>query len=115
MIVFRRLAAGQAILAAFMLLSASDFSCSTSGDSLGPTVSIEVSGVVRFVDVEGGCWTFRGDDGTVYELVVDKASSRILVDGARATLVLEPRYGAVSVCMVGRIATVEEVKSLQLP
>jgi hypothetical protein len=114
-IVFRRLAAGQAILAALMLLSASDFSCSTSGDSLGPTVSIEVSGVVRFVDVEGGCWAFRGDDGTVYELVADKVSSRILVDGARATLVLEPSEGAVSVCMVGRIAKVEQVKSLQLP
>ncbi len=115
MIVFRRLAAGQANLAALMLLSASDFSCSTRGDSLGPTVSIEVSGVVRFIDIEGGCWTFRADDGTVYELVADKALSRILVDGARATLVLEPREGAVSVCMVGRIAKVEEVKSLQLP
>jgi hypothetical protein len=114
-IVLRGLAAGQAILAGLILLSASDFSCSTSGDSLGPTVSIEVSGVVRFVDVEGGCWAFRADDGTAYELVADKASSRILVDGARATLVLAPRKGAVSVCVVGRIAVVDEVKSLQLP
>jgi hypothetical protein len=114
-IVLRGLAAGQAILAGLILLSASDFSCSTSGDSLGPTVSIEVSGVVRFVDVEGGCWAFRADDGTAYELVADKASSRILVDGARATLVLTPREGAVSVCVVGRIAVVDEVKSLQLP
>jgi hypothetical protein len=114
-IVLRGLAAGQAILAGLILLSASDFSCSTSGDSLGPTVSIEVSGVVRFVDVEGGCWAFRADGGTAYELVADKASSRILVDGARATLVLTPREGAVSVCMVGRIAVVDEVKSLQLP
>ena len=112
---FRRLAAGQAILAALMLLSASDFSCSTRGDSLGPTVSIEVSGVVRFIDVEGGCWAFRADDGAVYELVADKTSSRILVDGARATPVLEPRKGAVSVCMVGRIAVVDEIKALQLP
>jgi hypothetical protein len=39
----------------------------------------------------------------------------ILVDGARATLVLAPREDAVSVCMVGRIAVVDEVKSLQLP
>jgi hypothetical protein len=111
----RRLVRGPAILFALILLQASDFSCSTSGDSLGPTVRIEVSGVVRRVDVEGGCWAFRADDGSIYELVTDKASSRILVDGARATLVLAPREDAVSVCMVGRIAVVDEVKSLQLP
>jgi hypothetical protein len=111
----RRLVRGPAILFALMLLQASDFSCSAGGDALGPRVSIQVSGVVRFVDVEGGCWAFRADDGSVYELVTDKASSRILVDGARATLVLAPREDAVSVCMVGRIAVVDEVKSLQLP
>jgi hypothetical protein len=111
----RRLVRGPAILFALILLQASDFSCSAGADALGPQVSIQVSGVVRFVDVEGGCWAFRADDGSIYELVTDKASSRILVDGARATLVLAPREDAVSVCMVGRIAVVDEVKSLQLP
>ena len=110
-----RLVRGPAILFALILLQASDFSCSAGGDALGPRVSVQVSGVVRFVDVEGGCWAFRADDGSVYELRTDKASSRILVDGARATLVLAPKEDAVSVCMVGRIAVVDEVKSLQLP
>ena len=110
----RRLLRGPALLAGLLLVQASDFSCST-GDSLGPGVNIQVSGVVRFVNIEGGCWTLRADGGTVYELVTDKASSEILVDGARVTLVLERRSDAVSVCMLGQIARVERVESLRLP
>ena len=106
---------GPAILAALIVLQASDFSCSTGGDSLGPGVSIQVSGVVRFAQIEGGCWVLRADDGTVYELRSDKVASIILVDGARVSVMLRPRSDLSSTCMLGQIADVEAVESVRLP
>jgi hypothetical protein len=105
-----RIAALAATLAA---LQASDFSC-TTGDSLGPD-GIRVTGVIHFLQVEGGCWQLQGDDGERYELRPDQAPSKILVDGARVTLVLELRTDLASVCAVGRIADVERVESVRVP
>ncbi|HET9481520.1 MAG TPA: hypothetical protein VFP98_07185 [Candidatus Polarisedimenticolia bacterium] len=106
---------GSVLLAALMLLQGSDFSCSSGGGSLGPgRLTIQVSGVVRFVQIEGGCWTLRADGGAIYELLTSKATSHILVDGARVSLVVSPREAASS-CMLGEIAEVERVQSLQLP
>ena len=113
--VSKRLLRGPAIIAGLLLVQGSDLSCSAGGDSLGPGVNGEVSGVVILVEIEGGCWTLRADDGTVYELVTDQAPPQILVHGAEVTLLLQPRKNAVSRCMIGRIAEVERVVSLRLP
>jgi len=101
------------VAAALVLLQASDFSCST-GSALGPD-GIRVTGVVLYLDVEGGCWQLRTDSGERYELRPGQAPSTILVDGARVTLTLDLRSDLVSVCMVGRIADVAAVESVRLP
>ncbi len=103
-----------AFLTAFALLQASDFSCSSGGDAFAPG-GIRVTGIVVFVEVEGGCWQLQADDGARYELSPHQAPSKILVDGARVSLVLDLRDDAVSICMVGQIADVERVESVQLP
>lgn len=101
------------VLAAFVFLRAGDFSCSTGGDAFAPG-GIRVTGIVVFVQVEGGCWQLRADDGQRYELRPGQAPSKILVDGARVSLILDLRSDLASTCMVGQIADVEQVESVQL-
>jgi hypothetical protein len=74
------------------------------------TGELRVRGTIRFVDVEGGCWQFRGRDGTTYEL--RQAPDSILVDGTEATLVLRRRDDLASICQVGTIVDVERVESV---
>ncbi|MGH7519013.1 MAG: hypothetical protein ACREOC_16370 [Gemmatimonadales bacterium] len=102
------------VLAAILLLPASDFSCSTGGDAFGPD-GIRVTGIVLFLEVEGGCWQLRADNGERYELRPDQAPASILVDGARVSAVLKTRKDLVSVCQMGQIADVQRVDSVQLP
>ncbi len=102
------------ILAAILTLQASDFRCSTGGDAFGPG-GIRVTGIVLFLEIEGGCWQLRADSGTRYELRPGQAPSSILVDGARVSVVLETRKDLVGVCQTGQIADVERVESVELP
>ena len=102
------------VIAAILLLQASDFSCSTGGDAFGPD-GIRVTGIVLFLEVEGGCWQLRADNGARYELRPAQAPSRILVDGARVSVVLETRKDLVSICQTGQVADVQRVDSVQLP
>ena len=110
---FPRLFRVSALTAAVILVQASDFSCST-GDSLGPG-GIRVTGEVHFAKVEAGCWVLQADSGRRYELRPGQAPPEILVEGARVTVVLEPRTDLTSICMVGEIADVERVESVRLP
>ena len=106
-----------AVLASLVLLQGSDFSCST-GDSLGVGVGvggIRVSGVVHFLEIEGGCWQLRGDNGSQYELRPAQAPPKMLVDGARVSVILDLRTDLASVCQVGQIADVDDVESIRLP
>ena len=102
------------VAAALVLLQASDFSCTTGGDGFAPS-GIRVTGVVVFLQVEGGCWQLQASNGARYELRPDQAPSKVLVDGAQVTLVLDPRTDLVSACAVGQIADVEQVESIRIP
>ena len=108
---FSRLAG---IAAALVLVRGSDFSCSTGADAFAPN-GIRVTGVVVFVQVGGGCWQLQASNGARYELRPDQAPSKILVDGARVTVMLEPRTDLVSACQVGQVADVERVESVLVP
>ena len=101
------------VVAALVLVQASDVTCST-GDAFAPD-GIRVTGVLHFLQVEGGCWQLRADNGARYELRPDQAPSKILVDGAHLTLVVDPRTDLASVCAVGQIADVARVESVRLP
>jgi hypothetical protein len=73
-----------------------------SGDSSGMTVS----GVVKRVQVSGGCWQLAGNDSTNYELRADQAPAELLVDQKQVTVTLKPRPDLMSTCMVGQIVDV---------
>lgn len=101
---------------ALVVLQASDFSCTTGADAFAfATNGIRVTGVVHFLQIEGGCWQLQASNGARYELRPDQAPSKVLVDSAQVTLVLDPRTDLVSACAVGQIADVEQVESVRVP
>ena len=74
---------------------------------------IQVTGTVRQTGIEGGCWFLEADDSTRYELRPKQAPDSLLVDGARAVVVLKKRIDLMSTCQVGQIVDVVRVDSLR--
>lgn len=70
-----------------------------SGDPTD-TGTIEISGTVSFLDIEGGFWILTTDDGTVYDLPAD-ADEALLVDGQRAILDVNVLTDVVTIFMMG--------------
>jgi hypothetical protein len=103
------------LFAALLLFHATDFSCSAGTDALAPSTGIRVTGTVRFLTVEGGCWQLQAQNGARYELRPGQAPPRVLVDGAQVVLVVRLRTDLVSFCMVGDIVDVEQVESVRAP
>jgi hypothetical protein len=68
-----------------------------------------VSGVVRRVEVSGGCWQLVADDSTRYELRAGQAPADLLVDQKRVRATLKQRPDLMSSCMVGQIVDVVRV------
>ena len=64
------------------------------------TPEIDAEGVVRFIDVEGGCWGLEAD-GVVYEPVNLPESMR--VDGLVVIFEAEELEDRASICQVGPI------------
>jgi hypothetical protein len=76
-----------------------------------PPGSLTIDGVMHHSNVEGGCWVFRAADGQSYELIGD-AAKELLREGLRAEIVVRARRDVMSICMVGRIVEVLEVKEI---
>jgi hypothetical protein len=77
-----------------------------------PAGSFTIDGVMHHTNVEGGCWVFRASNGQSYELI-GKAAKDMLREGLRAEVVVRPRRDVMSICMVGRIVEVVEVKEIR--
>jgi len=103
------------LFTAFLLAHATDFSCSAGTDAFAPSTGIRVSGTVRFVSVESGCWQLQAQNGARYELRPTEAPSRVLVDGAQVVTVVQLRSDLTSVCMVGELVDVQRVESVRAP
>lgn len=71
---------------------------------------MRLTGTVRAVGIEGGCWQFEADDGRKFELTRTGAPEGLLQDGKKATLVLRPRPDLMSACMIGPIVEVVTVE-----
>ena len=93
---------------AVVVFAAAFFALSLSASTAFSTEPYEItkSGVMRYLEVEGGCWQFQADDGTTYEPF-----------GGDETLYLEDtsyiisglaRPELESTCMVGTILDVQE-------
>ena len=65
---------------------------------------MRVTGTVRRADVEGGVWTFDGDDGKVYQL--RGGGKDLLRNGVRATVDGSIQRDAMGIGMVGPILRV---------
>jgi hypothetical protein len=70
--------------------------------------SFEITGMVRFTSVEGGCWMIEGDDGHTYE--PNNLPSEYLVDSLRIRATVEIRTDLKSTCQLGSIIDVLEVE-----
>jgi len=72
---------------------------------------LRVTGTVRKTEVGVNCWRFEASDGTGYELMPNLTPEEVLRDGQRFTLILQPRDGVMSTCMVGKIVEVIRIVS----
>lgn len=80
---------------------------SAAGDRQAADSSgMQVTGVVKRVEVAAGCWQLVGNDSTTYELRPDQAPAELLVDQKQVTVRLKPRPDLLSTCMVGKIVDV---------
>jgi hypothetical protein len=71
-----------------------------------------IDGVMHHTNLEAGCWVFKASNGQSYELIGDAAKD-LLCEGLRAEIVVKPRRDLMSICMVGKIVEVVEVKEIR--
>lgn len=86
--------------------------CSCASTKQYPAGSFTIGGVMHRTNIEGGCWVFRTADGQSYELT-GEAAKDLLREGLRAEIVVKPRRDVMSICMVGKIVEVIEIKEIQ--
>ena len=85
------------ILPVLLVLSSGTVSnCDLSTDA--GTGELHLSGTVRFLEAEHGCWQLETDEGRRYELRGDQAPERVLRDGARVRLMARPSANSSGVC-----------------
>jgi len=68
---------------------------------------IDADGVVRFVDVKGGCWTIQAGD---LRLEPVNLPAEFRVDGLRVRFEANDRTDLGSFCMVGRLVELEYIQ-----
>ncbi len=68
---------------------------------------VAIEGNMTHSDIEGGCWFLQAEDGKKYELVGEATLiASLQVEGKYASLLVTPKKGAASKCMVGEIVSV---------
>ncbi|MFC4078288.1 hypothetical protein [Salinithrix halophila] len=62
-----------------------------------------LSGTMRYINVEGGCWILETDNRGRYQLTGDASIlKRLQVDGLQVTVLVEKAPGSVGKCMIGQ-------------
>ncbi|MEJ2183717.1 MAG: hypothetical protein P8Y66_09345 [Nitrospirota bacterium] len=86
--------------------------CASGGTAPSPEEPVITGkGTVRFVDVEGGCWSIVDEEGRRYEpLNLPDAFRR---DGLRVAFKARARSDVASACMVGRIIEILQIEALK--
>ena len=88
--------------------------CGADRPLIAPEVSVDdpdafiIDGTIRFMNVEGGCWGILGDDGVSYEPT--GIPREFLEDGLRVRAALKLRKDLASICMIGKIVEVLDIK-----
>ncbi|MDH3208307.1 MAG: hypothetical protein OEO79_17025 [Gemmatimonadota bacterium] len=71
--------------------------------------AFDADGVVRFVDVEGGCW---GIDSAGQRLEPINLPERFRVDGLRVSFQAEDAADVASICQIGRLVRLTEIDTI---
>lgn len=90
-------------IGAFAVVLATVAACGASDDAPA------LEGTVRFVDVEGGCWTIESGS-TTYEPV--DLANEFRVDGLTVAFDVEPLDDQASICMVGEIVELTSIEAV---
>ncbi|SFS58936.1 hypothetical protein [Marininema halotolerans] len=62
-----------------------------------------LSGTMRHLNIEGGCWIMEAQNGERYQLSGDPAIlKRLYMEGLHVTILVESAYNRYGKCMVGR-------------
>ena len=75
---------------------------------------LHLSGTVRLLEAENGCWQLETDDGHRYELRPDQAPERVLQNGAYVRMMVRPSADSRRVCRSARPVDVDRVLSVTL-
>ena|SRR6185369_1832268 len=73
---------------------------------------IRLTGTMHLIPVENGCWQFTANNGTGYELYGAQMDS-LRSEGAEVVLRVRLKPNMKGVCMVGIVAEVMEIISVQ--
>lgn len=67
----------------------------------------ETDGIVRFVDVEGGCWVIDAGEATLEPI---NLTEDFRSDGLRVSFVAEQRNDLASICQVGQLVELSSIR-----
>ncbi len=70
--------------------------------------AFDLTGMMHFSTVEGGCWQFIGNDGETYELTGARVVS-LLREGLYADLVVRGPLDLGTNCQVGQVVEIIEI------
>ena len=70
--------------------------------------TFQITGMVRFSDVEGGCWFIRAEDGQSFLPV--NLTSEFRRDSLRVQATVEVRQDLVSICQIGQIVDIVRIE-----
>ena len=70
--------------------------------------TFEINGTVRFIDIEGGCWIIRAEDGQNF--LPHNLTSEFRRDSLRVRASVEVRRDLLSVCQIGQIVDIVSIE-----
>src|SRR4030095_16677773 len=100
------------VCASFAAAVLGSASCGSPTSPSLPAGATRVTGTVQFLNLEGGFWAIRGDDGVTYD-PKDGLPSAFQRDGMRISAVVKARTDLGGIHMVGPIVELIEIKSLR--
>ena len=91
------------------LLLASALACASPTEPSVPDGAIRINGTVQYLNLEGGFWAIRGDDGVTYDPLNGLAVA-FQRENTRVTVVAKIRNDVGGIHMVGPIVEVLSIE-----
>ena len=111
-VIDRRLLAGS-LVPLLVSVTGGASECSIATDSGSGSFEFRISGTVRFLESDGGCWQLQSNDGRRYELLPGQAPASLLRDGVEVLVSAQTTGDSRTGCDVGQPLVVGQVLSIQ--